>query len=324
MEGGQLSFDAPMAFWLLIPVLALPLQARWTGRNRLKVGSIDDMNTGWTLRRAVAWLPSALRVLGLVLLVVAMARPRTTQHDVMVESEGLDIILALDTSGSMEARDLESSGRNLNRLELSKRVIAQFIEGRPNDRIGLVVFGEEAFTHVPLTLDHDALQSVLGQVGIGVAGAQGTAIGSALAVSAKRLKDLEAPERLVVLLTDGRNNSGRVSPMQAAQAAAALDMKVYTIGVGRQRRGLLGAFDDGLDERVLNEIADATGGQYFRAQDSSALEEVYEQINVLEPSPAQVRQIVSHTEQYRMFAAPGFLLLLVQMLLGATWLRRGP
>jgi len=318
------SFDAPLAFLLLIPVLALPLQARLTGRNRLAVGSMDDMAAAWTLRRALAWLPAALRIGGLVLLVVALARPRTTQHDVMVESDGLDIILALDTSGSMEARDLATSAMNANRLELSKRVIAKFIDDRPNDRIGLVVFGEEAFTHVPLTLDHSALQSVLSKVGIGLAGAQGTAIGSAVAVSAKRLKDLDAPERLIVLLTDGRNNSGRVSPMQAAQAAAALDMKVYTIGVGRQRRAMLGAFDGGIDERMLTEIAEVTGGRYFRAQNSSDLAEVYEQINVLEPSPAQVRQIVSHTEEYRLFAIPGFLLLVLQVLLGATWLRRGP
>lgn len=319
-----IEWGSPWAFLLLIPVLLLPLQARLTGRNRLAVGRIDALKTPLTLRLVVAWVPSALRLVGLVLLVVAMARPRYTKFDTMVESEGLDILLAIDTSGSMGSPDFRLGIRNVDRLSVAKTVVADFIEGRPNDRIGLVVFGEEAFTHVPLTLDHASLLSVLDQVQIGLAGPQGTAVGSAIAVSAKRLKELEAPGKLVILLTDGRSNAGKISPMQAAMAAAALDIKVYTVGVGKARESLFNPFGDGLDEQSLQKIAEATGARYFLATDTDTLAEVYDTIDELEPSPAEVRQLVSHVELYRRFAVPGLLALLLQGLLAATWLRRGP
>ncbi|MFT4621542.1 MAG: Ca-activated chloride channel family protein, partial [Myxococcota bacterium] len=213
-----------------------------------------------------------------------------------------------------------------DRLSVAKRVVSDFIEGRPNDRIGVVVFGEEAFTFVPLTTDHASLLEVLRGVEIGVAGAQGTAIGSAIAVGAKRLKDLDAPSKILILLTDGRNNAGRVQPMEAAQAAAALDIKVYTIGVGAQATGMKGLFfgNDGLDEKGLRAIAEATDGRFFRATSSRSLEQIYATIDELEPSPAEVRELVHHEEMFRLFAAPGLLLLMAQLLLGHTLLRRGP
>jgi Ca-activated chloride channel family protein len=320
----MLEWASPWAFSLLLPVLLLPLQRRWTGVNRLAVGRLDATVTGWTLRR-MAWpLPEVLQLAGLVLLVLALARPRLTQHDVLVESEGLDILLAVDTSGSMGTADFKVGIRMTDRLTVAKSVVAEFIENRPHDRIGLVTFGEEAFTQVPLTLDHTSLQSVLDQVQIGMAGAQGTAVGSAIAVSAKRLKDLDAPDRIVILLTDGRSNSGSISPMDAAQAAAALGIKVYTIGIGSSRRTLMNPFGEGLDEAGLRSIAQTTGAAYFGATSADALLQVYDTIDQLEPSPAQVRQLVSHIELYRRFAIPGVLLLLLQVLLRGTWLRRGP
>ena len=315
---------SPWALLLVLPVLALPAQRWLTGTNRLAVGRLDALRAGWTVRRLLYWVPDALRIVGLLLLVLALARPRHTQHDVEIESEGLDIILAVDTSGSMGSADFKVGIRPTDRLSVARVVVSEFISDRPHDRIGLVVFGEEAFTHVPLTLDHRSLLSVLEQVEIGMAGAQGTAIGSAIAVSAKRLKDLQAPDKLVILLTDGQNNSGTIAPMQAAQAANALDIKVYTIGVGAAHRTIRSPFGDVLDEASLSRIAAATGARYFRATDSDALQRVYETIDELEPSPAEVRQLVSHVELYRRFAIPGLLALLLQFFLSQTWLRRGP
>lgn len=317
-------WGSPWALLLLLPVLALPFQARLTGRNRLAVGGLAQVRSGLTLRLALAWVPAVLQVLGLALLVVALARPRLTRFDQVVESEGLDILLAIDTSGSMGNTDFKVGIRPTDRLTVAKAVVAEFIEGRPNDRIGLVVFGEEAFTHVPLTLDHDSLLSVLDQVELGMAGAQGTAVGTAIAVSAKRLKELEAPSKLVILLTDGRSNAGTISPMEAANAAAALDIKVYTIGVGRVSRSLLNPFGSEVDEEGLTKIAETTGARFFRATDTEALRAVYDTIDELEPSPAEVRDLVSHEELFRRFAVPGMLALLVQVLLSTTWLRRGP
>ncbi len=317
---------SPWALLLLLPVLALPAQGWLTGRNRLAVASLDAVTSRWTLRLLLAWVPRVLQVVGLVLCVIALARPRETQRDVVVESEGLDILLAVDTSGSMQATDFQVGGRPMDRLSVAKGVMAEFVESRPHDRIGVVVFGEEAFTQVPLTLDHTTLNDSLANVQIGIAGAQGTAIGSAIAIGAKRLKDLEAPDRVMIVLTDGRNNAGRVTPMQAAQAAAALDITVYTIGVGATRGGLRGVFgmSDGLDEEGLTRIAEATGGRYFRATDTASLQKIYDTIDELEPSPAEVSELVQHVERYRMALLPGVLLLGLSLLLSSTWLRRGP
>jgi len=316
----------PWALLLLLPVLALPAQRWATGRNRLAVASLDAASTGWSVRLLLAWLPGLLQLVGLVLCVIALARPRETQRDVVVESEGLDILLAVDTSGSMQATDFQVGGRPMDRLSVAKGVMAEFVDGRPHDRIGVVVFGEEAFTQVPLTLDHDTLNDSLANVQIGVAGAQGTAIGSAIAIGAKRLKDLEAPDRVMIVLTDGRNNAGRITPMQAAQAASALGIKVYTIGVGATRGGLRSVFgmSDGLDEEGLTRIADATGGRYFRATDTASLQQIYDTIDELEPSPAEVSELVQHVERYRWFLLPGVGLLGLSLLLSTTWLRRGP
>ena len=314
---------SPWWLLLLLPVLLLPLQGRLTGRNRLAVGRLDEMRRGWTLRLLLAPLPTALGVLGLALVVLALARPQISHREVVVESEGLDIMLSVDTSGSMKAEDFSRGLTPVNRLQVAKGVIASFIEGRPHDRVGIVVFGEEAFTQVPLTLDHATLLDMLEQVEIGVAGPQGTAIGTGLAVAARRLKDLESKSKIVILLTDGRNNSGKVGPMEAAQAAAALGIKVYTIGVGAER-GILNMMGDGLDEEGLTRIAEATGGRYFRATDADSLRRIYDTIDELEPSPAEVSEIVEEVELFRRFLVPGLVALGLQLVLAQTVLRRGP
>lgn len=311
-------------WWLLLalPVLALPAQRWVTGRNALAVATVENARNG--VRPLLARLPTALTMLGLLLVVAALARPRITHRSIRVESEGLDIVLAIDTSGSMKAEDLSVGMTRVNRLQVAKGVIADFVEKRPYDRIGVVVFGEEAFTQVPLTLDHQTLLDMLDQVEIGVAGPQGTAIGTAIAVSARRIKDIPSQEKIIILLTDGQSNAGRVSPMEAAQAAAALGIKVYTIGIGGNRPGLLGLISDGVDENGLKAIANATSGRFFRATDSRTLQQVYETIDQLQPSTAEVTQLVQHEELFRYLLWPGLLAMVSATLTAATVLRRGP
>jgi Ca-activated chloride channel family protein len=249
------------------------------------------------------------------------------ERRIMRSHDGLDILLAIDTSCSMEATDLAAGRTAVSRLEVAKGVVAEFVDERPDDRIGVVVFGEEAFTHVPLTLDHDTLKDVLEQVQIGVAGARGTAIGTAIAVSAKRLKQVENPERIVILLTDGQNNAGKYSPLEAADAAAALGIRIYTIGVGGRPSGLDRLFtlgSDGLDERTLKAIAERTGGAYFRAASMDALRQIYDTINTLETSPAEVEEDVEDHHWYRYALFPGLLALILHLLLRAVGLRGWP
>lgn len=316
----------PWAFLLLIPVALLPWQARWTGRVRLRLPGPDVHRGGGSARTAIAWLPRALRMAGLALLVVALARPQEIRRTRVRTSDGLDILLAVDTSGSMRAEDLSVRGRGLDRLEVAKAVMDDFIAARTADRIGVVVFGEEAFTHVPLTLDHDTLRDVLKTLAIGIAGESRTAIGSAVAVSAKRLKDLEAPSKVVILLTDGRSNAGRLQPEEAARLAAALGIKVYTIGIGPAGRSgsLFGIGGDGVDEPTLKAVAEVTGAQYFRATNARSLERVFSAIDELEPSPGETEDLVERDERFHVWASLGGILLGLQMLLSLTWLRRAP
>lgn len=320
----MMEWASPLAFLLLPLVLLLPFQSRLTGQLHLRVAGAETLVNGWSLRRLLAWIPLCARMLGLLALVFALARPRLVHREVVLESEGLDIMIAVDTSGSMDAKDLMQRWGSTSRLDIAKLVIADFVEGRPFDRIGVVAFGEEAFTHIPLTLDHDTLQAVLKHVEVGMAGAQGTAVGSALAVSAKRMKELDAPSKIVILITDGQSNAGRISPEQAAQAAAALDIRVYTIGVGGSSGGFFRLQGEGIDEETLNMIAETTGGKYYPAADSEALGRVFSAIDEMEPSPAEVEELVHHTELYRQFLGPSLLLLLLDLLLSATFFRRWP
>ncbi|RME26281.1 MAG: VWA domain-containing protein [Deltaproteobacteria bacterium] len=314
-------------WWLLgiLPALLVP----WWGRGpRLRHASVAAIAQGRSLRTALAWVPRALGSAALVLICVALARPQLVDRERIVDSEGIDIMLVLDTSGSMEAEDYTLNGRPASRLEVAKEVIADFVAGRPNDRIGLVVFGEEAFTQVPLTLDHDALIEILRQVVLGVAGRRATALGDAMAVAGARLKDLDAPSKVMILLTDGRNNAGQVPPLEAAEAARALGIRVYTVGIGTTGGGGLRGFFTGrggdLDEKTLQAIARITNARYFRADDTQALRDVYATIDQLERSTAEAREFVHTEERYHGWLIGGLLLLALQLLLGETWLRRLP
>lgn len=324
---GAPEWGAAAVLLLLIPVVLMPLQPLLTGVNRLAVADVGRFKQRLSWRLPLAFLPGALLLAGTALLVVSLARPMEVERRIERTSEGLDILLAIDTSCSMEATDLSSGRRPVSRLEVAKGVVAEFIEGREEDRIGVVVFGEEAFTHVPLTLDHTTLLDVMAQVQIGVAGARGTAIGTAIAVSARRLEQVENPERVVILLTDGQNNAGRYAPLEAADTAAAVGIRIYTIGVGGRPTGLGGLFGgggDGLDERTLTAIAERSGGAYFRAASADALRRVYETIDQLERSPAEVEEDVEPHDWYRYALGPGLLLLLLHALLTTLGLRRWP
>lgn len=321
-------WGSPLWLLALVPIVLLPLQPLVTGSTVLAVPSLEAGPRGLSLRVLLSWLPRGLMVLSLGLMAVALARPQVTFREITRKSEGLDILLAIDTSCSMEATDLATSFRQVSRLEVAKGVVSQFIDGRPNDRIGVVVFGEEAFTHVPLTLDHATLLGVLRHIELGIAGPRGTAIGQAIAVGAKRLDQIENPSRIMVVLTDGQNNAGRITPFDASELAAALGIRIYTIGVGSTRArgfgGLFGAGGDGLDEATLKGIADRTGGAYFRATTASALQDVYTTIDEFETSPAEVEELVDVQDWYQLALVPGVLALLLQLLLSWTWLRRWP
>ncbi len=273
---------------------------------------------GWLLRTCV---------LGLV--IIALARPQLRGLNGRRESEGVDIMLAVDTSGSMRARDFEVHGKRPDRLEVIKAVIGDFIVARPGDRIGMVVFGSEAYTQAPLTLDHEVLQRFLDRVEIGMAG-DGTAIGDGLATAVKRLKDAPGKSHVVVLLTDGSNNAGRIDPLAAAQAAKALNIRVHTIGVGSQgvvpivQNGRVFHIKADIDEKTLTGIAETTGGVYRRAVDTDALVNVYREIDKLEKNRAETPEQRLGRDMFSPFLASAALLLLLEASWRMTRFRRLP
>jgi len=267
----------------------------------------------------------ALRVLALAAFVVAFSRPQTGITSETITTEGIDIILAIDVSSSMLAEDLEP-----NRLEAAKAVAAEFVEGRRNDRIGLVVFAAEAFTQVPLTLDYSVVTDLLAQMEVGMI-EDGTAVGMGLATAIKRLQASDAESRVVVLLTDGRNNTGEIGPVTAGQMAQALGVRVYTIGAGS--RGLARVPVGGgryaqvqvdIDEVSLQEVAETTGGRYFRATDREGLSQVYEEIDALERTEIDVENFTTYGELFHYPLAAGLLLLLIEVGLGQSVLRTLP
>ncbi len=288
-DGSPLFFLNP-AWLLLMPLACLPwVIDRLRRRSAVPISSIDmmiprDVRRRPSLLRHAGWL---LRGLCMLLVVFALARPQVAHRDGARVSNGVDIMLAIDTSGSMRARDFEVRGQRPDRLEVIKAVIADFIDARIDDRIGMVVFGSEAYTQAPLTLDHEILQKFLERIQIGMAG-DGTAIGDGLATAVKRLKEAPGKSHVVVLLTDGANNAGRIDPVAAAQAAKALGIRVHTIGVGSD--GIVPVVQNGrvfhikadIDEVTLKSIADTTGGVYRRAVDTDALVNVYREIDKLE------------------------------------------
>lgn len=323
--------------WLFLLLAIIPLLIYRTLKNRpatLHFSSLDSLKA--LHRKGVEFLaaiPLILRCLAIALLVTALARPQEGRKSTEILSAGVDILLAIDTSGSMQALDFEKNHQPVDRLTVVKDVVSEFIDSREFDRMGMVVFGNEAFTQCPLTLDHDILHSFLNKLQIGVAG-DSTAIGSAIGISVKRLKDLESKSKVIILLTDGRNNSGNITPFQAAEIAKTYGIKIYTVGVGTQgqapfpintpfgRKMLMQNVD--IDEDSLKKIAEQTGGQYFRATDSDSLKQIYAQIDTLEKSEVKWIDHSEYRELFPLFLIPALLLVLTETVLTQTRLRRVP
>jgi Ca-activated chloride channel homolog len=278
-------------------------------------------------------LLTIFRVLVLSLGIVALARPQIGNTLTESNSEGVDIMIAMDTSGSMQALDFKIEGEAVDRLSVVKKVVAEFIEKRQGDRMGLVVFGEEAFLQCPITWNHTLLLEFLKEVEIGMAG-DATAIGSAIGVAVNRMKDLKAKSKILILLTDGRSNAGRIAPLKAAELAKTFGIKIYTIGVGTKGRapylvndifGSRHVYQNvDIDEETLQAVAKETSGKYFRATDTQKLGEIYGEIDKLETTSVKVKQYTEYHELFHWFLIPALLLLLLEIGLGNTLFRKIP
>ncbi len=275
-----------------------------------------------------------LRIAALIFLVTALSRPQQMLEETKITSEGIDIVLALDTSTSMLAEDFKLEGQRVNRLEVVKNVVSEFISNRNSDRIGIVAFASRAYTVSPLTLDYGWLMQNLDRVKIGMI-EDGTAIGSGMSSALNRLQDTEAKEKVIILLTDGRNNAGKISPLTAAEAAEALNIKIYTIGAGTKGLAPYPAEDFfgnriyrqvkiEIDEESLQKIARKTGARYFRATDTDSLRKIYEEIDGLEKTPIEEKGYTEYRELFHLFLIPGLLLLIIEIILKNTLLRRIP
>jgi Ca-activated chloride channel family protein len=311
---------------LLFLLLALPLLAWWAGRSG-RVAAVRFPSAGLIRELGKARPRSArwgwwFRLPALALIVLGLARPQVGQSVAEVEASGIDIILAVDLSTSMEALDFKLRGREVNRLEVVKPVVARFIGDRPNDRIGLIAFAGRPYVVSPPTLDHDWLLKRLDQLHIGLI-EDGTAIGSALAAAANRLKDQEAKSKLIILLTDGVNNAGKIQPEAAAEAAAAHGIRVYTIGAGTKGMAPMPARDMfgnrvlvrqqvDIDEESLTRVAEMTGGKYFRATDTDSLESIYREINQLETTKRTIRKFESYRDLFAWAVVPALVLLILE------------
>jgi len=323
--------------WLFLLLAIIPLIIYRVLKNRPATLHYSSLDTLKTLHHKgldfLAATPLILRCLAIALLVTALARPQEGRKSTEILSAGVDILLAIDTSGSMQAMDFEKNNQPVDRLTVVKDVVSEFIDSREFDRMGMVVFGNEAFTQCPLTLDHDILHSFLKKLQIGVAG-DSTAIGSAIGISVKRLKDLESKSKVIILLTDGRSNAGNITPLQAAEIAKTYDIKIYTVGVGTQgeapfpintpfgQKMMMQRVE--MDEDSLKKISEQTGGQYFRATDSDSLKQIYAQIDSLEKSEVKWIDHSEYRELFPFFMIPALLLVLVETVLVQTRLRRVP
>ena len=277
---------------------------------------------------ALRWLPPALFAAGLVFLIAAAARPQKGMSESRVETEGVDIVLVVDTSTSMRADDFSTATRRMDRLDAAKSVLAQFIQARPDDRMGIVAFAAMPYTIAPLTTDHAWLMLQMDRLQTGML-EDATAIGDAIASGVNRLRDSKAKSKIVILLTDGIHNAGRLTPQDAAQAAAALGIKIYTVGAGSDQpraTGIFGFVQGGneIDEATLKKIAEITKAKYFRATDLRSLEETYKAIDEMEKTKIELDQYTRYEEKFAPFLFLGLLCLACETLLGFTRLGRLP
>lgn len=343
-----MEFANPNLLWCLA---LLPLLAVLRGAGG-KTGSLIFSSVSIAKKAATKSRSSAgkilffLRLLSLALLIIALARPRIGSGYSEREESGIDIALAIDVSGSMAALDFTTDRRNpITRLDAVKSVVAQFIEKRPNDRIGMIAFAANPFLVSPITLNHEWLLKNLERLDFGIIDGTQTAIGSAIGMSVNRLKDLKkSKSRVIILLTDGENNAGKISPIAAAEAAASFDAKIYTIAAGRpgvvpvamtdrnqklvrDNKGnpvYAGRVQNEMDTSDLKKIAEITGGKFFLADNMKALEEIYAEIDSLEKTEVKLRNFTSYTEEFHWFALAALAVLALELLLKNTLLRRLP
>jgi len=327
-------FAYPVLFVLLAAVAGWVLYRYWKKpaaiTHSITARLFELAGRGGGMRRHIL---AGVRAACLILLVLTAARPQLYNVSREIRSPGVDIVMCLDTSGSMQAMDFKLDDKPVSRLTAVKKVVSDFIKKRESDRIGLVVFGEQAFTQAPLTLDKGLLLGLVEKMTIGMAGDR-TAIGSALAIGGKRLMDLKAPSKILILLTDGRHNAGDLTPEQAAEAVHAMGIKIYTIGVGGRgaapfpvqsffgTRLVKRQLD--LDEDTLKKIAVIGGGKYFRATDTASLEEIYSIIDRSEKTEIKVKEFFHFRELYPYFLIPALILLVLEIFLKATVLRTVP
>lgn len=325
----MIRFLHPELLWLLafIPLLALLRGKRGAAPALLFSTTSIARVLAMGRKSGPGRFLAAFKLLGLALLIFSAARPQLGNTTTEIEASGIDILLAVDVSSSMEAMDFTLNGRSTNRLEVVKKVVSEFIDARPNDRIGLVAFAGKPYMVSPLTLDHDWLARRLESLSIGMI-EDGTAIGSAIGAGVNRLRDQKSKSRILILLTDGINNSGKIPPLVAAEAAETMKIKVYAIGAGTRgeapipivdrlgRRRLIQAKVD-IDEKTLARVAEITGGTYFRATDTKSLSKIYDEINTMETTTRTIKKF----ERYReLFAYP---LLTALIMLGLTFMFQG-
>jgi Ca-activated chloride channel homolog len=328
----EISFAYPWILWflLIIPFLALWFLLR--GRKKQpsiiysSVNIFNQFPKNW--RERISGIPLLFRLLAFAFLIIALARPQTFSSGENIYTEGIDIAMVLDISGSMLAEDLRP-----NRMEAAKNVIDDFIQKRVSDRIGLVVFAREAYTQCPLTIDYSVLRNLLSGVKSGMV-TDGTAIGNAIANGVNRLKDSDAKSKIIILLTDGVNNAGEIDPVSASQIAQTFGVKIYSIGVGTMGNApypVQTPFGTRyqmvpveIDEKLLQEISSTTGGKYYRATNNRELQEIYNEIDQLEKTKIEVTSYRSATELFYGWILLGIIFLLLEFILSKTVLRRLP
>ncbi len=325
-------FLHPQYFFLLL--LLIPMIGWYIWRQRsmhasIQISSLRGFSTiGKSKKIYLRHIPFILRVLALTMLIFALARPQSSNKLQKSTTEGIDIMISLDISTSMLAMDFKP-----NRMEAAKEVAINFIQGRPNDRIGLVIFAAESFTQCPLTIDHAVLINLFRDIRTGML-EDGTAIGDGLATAVNRIKDSDSKSKVIILLSDGENNRGQIAPLTAAEIARTFGVRVYTIGVGtigtapfpintvfgQQVQNM----EVKIDEAMLKEIATLTGGHYFRATDKNKLEEIYKEIDAMEKTKTEIQEYTKKGEEFLIFALLAFIFLLSEILLRNTVLRTIP
>jgi Ca-activated chloride channel family protein len=327
----DISFGQP---WLLLLFLIIPFLIYWKftkGKKQvaaIEISSTKGLYNARSWKNTVQHFPFIFRVLALSCIIIALARPQTRFDETQTEGEGIDIILCIDVSGSMTAQDFQP-----NRMEAAKKVAEDFVDHRPSDRIGVVIFAGESFTQCPLTTDHYVLKSQIAQIRNGLL-EDGTAIGSGLATSVDRLRSSKAKSKIIILLTDGINNGGLIDPNTAKEIAKTFHIKVYTIGVGSEGyaptpvstpMGIVMQNEKvSIDEKLLQNIAQETGGKYFRATDNSSLEHIYNEIDKMEKSKVEITTFHHYSEKFYPFIFAAMGLLLIELILRYTVFKKFP